>query len=83
MGLLYRIRPQAMNSYELQRLIIDTYGGGGSLSGVSVNSDTAMRLITVQNCVRVRAATIASLPCHIMEKQGKMKEKAEDLPGLS
>ena len=47
-------------------------------SGISVSSDTALRLATVQKCVRVRAATMASLPCHIMTKQGEMKEKAED-----
>mgnify|MGYP001182182134 CR=1 FL=1 len=47
-------------------------------SGISVNSDTAMRLITVQNCVRLRAATLSRLPCHVMEKVGKEKNKAED-----
>jgi HK97 family phage portal protein len=67
-----------MNSHQLQKLIIDTYGGGMTSSGISVSSDTALRLATVQKCVRVRAATMASLPCHIMTKQGKMKEKAED-----
>jgi len=67
-----------MNSHQLQKLIIDTYGGGMTSSGISVSSDTALRLATVQKCVRVRAATMASLPCHIMTKQGEMKEKAED-----
>jgi HK97 family phage portal protein len=79
MGIISRLkRPQAMNSHQLQKLIIDTYGGGMTSSGISVSSDTALRLATVQKCVRVRAATMASLPCHIMTKQGKMKEKAED-----
>ena len=71
-------RPQAMNSHELHRLIIDTFGGGPTSSGISINSNTALRLITVQNCVRVRAATIAQLPCHIMERNGNMRNKAED-----
>ena len=79
MGIISRLkRPQAMNSHELHRLIIDTFGGGPTSSGISVSSDTALRLATVQKCVRVRAATMASLPCHIMTKQGEMKEKAED-----
>ena len=70
-------RPQAALSGALERLILDTYGGFSTSSGVSVNSDTAMRLITVQNCVRVRAATISQLPCHVMERSGRMKNKAE------
>ena len=79
MGIISRLkRPQAMNSHQLQKLIIDTYGGGMTSSGISVSSDTALRLATVQKCVRVRAATMASLPCRIMTKQGGMKEKAED-----
>lgn len=67
-----------MNSETLYKMIMEVYGGGATSSGISVNSNTAMRLITVQNCVRVRAATMASLPCHVMEKQGEMKNKAED-----
>lgn len=71
-------RPQARLSDALERLIIDTYGGYSTDSGISVNSDTAMRLITVQNCVRVRAATISQLPCHIMERSGRMRNRAEN-----
>jgi HK97 family phage portal protein len=66
-----------MNS-TLEKLILDTYGGYSTTSGISVSSDTAMRLITVQSCVRLRAATLSRLPCHIMEKSGKEKNKAED-----
>lgn len=71
-------RPQAALSGALERLIIDTYGGYATDSGISVNSDSAMRLITVQNCVRVRAATISQLPCHIMERSGRIRSHAED-----
>lgn len=80
MGIISRLesRPQAMNSYQLQRLITDTFGGGATSSGVSVNSSTAMRLITVQNCIRVRAATMASLPLHVIEEDGQIKNKAKD-----
>jgi HK97 family phage portal protein len=54
---------------------------GGSLlsaSGMPIDAESAMRLITVNNCVRVRAATIAQLPCHVMEIDGKMRNKAEN-----
>jgi len=47
-------------------------------AGVPMDSDTAMRLITVQNCVRVRAATISQLPLHLMRSDGEMKHKATD-----
>lgn len=70
--------PKAHFSEYIQQKILEIYGGGVTSSGVSVNSETAMRLITVQNCVRVRTATIGQLPCHIMERAGKMRNKAED-----
>lgn len=61
------------------------YNPGGSLYGgdlipglAGVGSESAMRLITVQNCVRVRAYTISQLPCHIMEKKGKERNQATD-----
>ncbi|MDD5775516.1 MAG: phage portal protein [Candidatus Omnitrophica bacterium] len=37
-----------------------------------------MRLITVQNAVRLRATTLQRIPCHIMEEKDRMKEKAKD-----
>lgn len=77
MGIFSGIRPKALGP-TLEKLILDTYGGYSTSSGVSVSSDTAMRLITVQSCVRLRAATLSRLPCHIMEKSGKKKNKAED-----
>ena len=81
MGIFDQFRPKAMAPTD------DAYyypGGSyfGGLpfteSGMPMDSDTAMRLITVQNCVRVRVATISQLPCHLMEKDGKRREKAED-----
>lgn len=85
MNLMDRLpRPQAMTNYgpldDRSYFPGGAYYGGNLLSaaGMSVSSDTAMRLITVQNCVRVRVATISQLPCHIMEKAGKMRNKAED-----
>lgn len=57
---------------------LEFFGTEPTASGISVNSETAMRLITVQNCVRMRAATIERLPCHVMEQTGKTKERATD-----
>ena len=84
MGIVERmIRPQAASwGPEDDRW----YSPGGSLyggfpptqSGIAVNSDSAMRLITVQNCVRMRATTLARLPCHVMQRVGKMRARATD-----
>jgi len=71
-------RPNAAIPSTLERLILDIYGGGSTASGVSVTSDTAMRLITVQNCVRMRAATLQRIPCHIMERNNGRIAKAEN-----
>jgi len=71
-------RPNAAMPSTLERLILDIYGGGSTASGVSVTSDTAMRLITVQNCVRMRAATLQRIPCHIMERNNGRIRKAEN-----
>ena len=78
MGIVSRIRPQAI-SQQVEQIYREAFGAGSpTSSGMSVNSETAMRLITVQNCVRVRAATIGQLPCHVMERSGRMRNKAED-----
>jgi HK97 family phage portal protein len=44
------------------------YGGLPFAGSGPITSETATRLITVQNCVRVRAATMAQIPCHVFEK---------------
>lgn len=47
------------------------YGGLPSFGGVPITSDMAMRIMTVQKCVRARAATMALLPCHVFERLGE------------
>ena len=61
------------------------YGPGGSLYGgdlipglAGVGSESAMRLITVQNCVRMRATTLSRLPCHVMEQIDNRKDNAKN-----
>lgn len=79
MGLVSRMaRPNARVSDYIEQKILEIYGGDTTSSGVAVNSDNAMRLMTVQNCVRVRAFTISQLPLHVMERVGKNKNFAED-----
>jgi len=78
-GIFSGIRPKAMSSDELQRLIIDTFGGGTTSSGQSVNSDTAMRAMAVHSCIKIKADSIAQLPCHLYIEKGNTKDKAKDL----
>ncbi len=80
MGLLDRLRPKAMNSDELSRMILSVYGGGTSSTGIAVNTDSAMRAMAVHTCVTIKANSIAQLPCHLMRRNGKNKEQAIDHP---
>ena len=84
MGIVSRmIRPKAA-SWEPTDDRWYTPGGayyGGilpTISGIGAGTDSAMRLITVQNCIRVRAFTISQLPCHVMERKGGKKRQATD-----
>jgi HK97 family phage portal protein len=79
MGLFDGIRPKAMNSEELSKLIMSTFGGGETSSGQSVSSNTAMRAMDVHSCVKIKADSIAQLPCHLYKENGNTKEKAKDL----
>ncbi|MEY5099968.1 MAG: hypothetical protein RJA36_2687 [Pseudomonadota bacterium] len=55
--------------------------GGATASGVSVTSETALRLSTVYKCVRVRAETIGMLPLQIYRRRDDGgKEAATDHP---
>jgi HK97 family phage portal protein len=47
-------------------------------SGLTVTSESALRLITVQNCVRMRATTLSRLPCHVMQRNGEKRQRATD-----
>ncbi len=74
------IRPKAIST-EMERLIRENFGGGSTSSGVAVNSESAMRMITVQKCVRVLYNCISQLPCHLMEEdENEKKSKAKRHP---
>lgn len=80
MGFLSKtIRPQAVSS-TLDHLIREYFGGGSTSSGVAVNSDSAMRLITVYNCVKVLYNCISQMPCQLIEEVNGVKNKAVNDP---
>lgn len=70
-------KPYAMNSLELLRLIDS---GGETTSGIGVNTETALRLMTVHNCVRVLYNCISQWPCQLMEDINRVKDKARNHP---
>jgi HK97 family phage portal protein len=81
MGILSRmIRPKAAmggNPY-IEQMLTSIYGGMSSSSGVSVNSDSAMRQMTVYACVKILSQSIAQMPCHLMEDYNGLKNKANN-----
>jgi len=80
MGILSKtIRPQAVSS-TFDTLIREYFGGGSTSSGVAVNSDSAMRVVTVYNCVKVLYNCISQMPCQLMEDVNDVKNKATDHP---
>jgi len=78
MGFLSPIRPKNMSPEKLEETIRSVFGGGSTSSGVSVSNESAMRQATVYSCVNILSRVIGMLPCHIMEKQGKNRNIAED-----
>jgi len=77
-GMVSRIR--AALSPQEARMIREILGDSITSSGIAVGSESSMRLVTVQNCVRLRASTLARLPCHLMRVVSGGKEKAKDHP---
>ena len=79
MGIFSQFRPKAINT-EMERLIRESFGGGYTSSGLAVNSDTAMRQMTVNNCVRVLFNCVSQMPCQLMEEVDGVKNKAKNHP---
>jgi HK97 family phage portal protein len=71
-------RPKAMTSRELSDIIGSVYGGGRSSTGIAVNTDSAMRAMSVHTCVKAKSNGIKMMPCHLMRRSGKNVEKATD-----
>jgi len=80
MSLMGRIaRPKAMTSEELSRALGSGYGGQTS-TGIAVNTDSAMRAMSVHTCVKAKANGLKMMPCHLLKKTSKGTEKATDHP---
>lgn len=81
MGLLTGVinRPQAVSS-TLETLIREHFSGGSTSSGVAVNSESAMRMITVNNCVRVLYNCVSQMPCQLIKEVDDVKSKAKEHP---
>jgi HK97 family phage portal protein len=62
---------------------VDFDEGGGSMAGISVSEESAMRTSAVYACVKILAETVASLPLHLYKKNGNKKSKAEEHPLFS
>lgn len=67
---------------DLDRLMDEAMGGRPTHAGVRVSEQTALSLIEVQKCVRVRAETRGCLPVSILKKRGdgKGRDEARDHP---
>lgn len=73
-------RPKAMTNYgpldDRSYYPGGSYYGGNLLGGVT--SESAMRQMTVNNCVRVLYNCISQMPCHLIEDINDIKNKAKD-----
>ena len=58
----------------------DLFGGAGSDSGETVNSQTAMQTATVNSCVRLLSESIASMSPILYEKVGNGRQEALNNP---
>lgn len=83
MGLLTRMAIKNTHSLsDFDRMLDEAMGGRPTHSGVKVQESTAMSLIEVQKCVRVRAETRGCLPVSIYKKRknGSGRDEARDHP---
>jgi len=77
MGIFSKLNPKAL-SPTTEKLLREFFGGNETASGVSVSSDTAMQQDTVYACVNDLRSAIGMLPCHMMKKNGKNRDVADD-----
>lgn len=81
MGLISRMAVKNLQSLsDFDRLMDEAMWGRPTHSGVKVHESTAMSLIEVQKCVRVRAETRGCLPVSIYKKRksGGGRDEARD-----
>jgi HK97 family phage portal protein len=56
--------------------------GAKTRAGVAVNSTSAMKFFAVYSCIRIIAETLATLPIHVIRKEGDYNHKADTHGGL-
>jgi len=75
-------RPKAMTNYgpldDRSYYPGGSYYGGDLLGNLPMTSESAMRQMTVNNCVRVLYNCISQMPCQLMEEVDDIKNKAKD-----
>lgn len=77
MGIVARMDlSRIVNTSTLDKLLMEHFGGMSTSSGVSVNTSSAMRIMTVQTCVNDMSRSLAQLPLHLMKREGKNTERA-------
>ena len=54
--------------------------GSQSVSGETVTEETALTYSAVYNAITLISGTVASLPLHLMQKEGKLKHIVDDRP---
>ena len=67
-----------MTSKELEGAIMSVYGGGSTSTGISVNTESSLRAMSVHTCVKAKSNGIKMMPCHLMRRDGDKREKATD-----
>jgi HK97 family phage portal protein len=63
-----------------EQLAAELARGSSTSSGVSVTPSSALTYAPAFACVRVLAEAVGTLPLHLYERRGKMREKAENHP---
>lgn len=74
------VRPRAESNNALERLILDTYGGVSTASGVNITPDSAMRIGAVYSCVLVLSQSVAQLPLHLYRREGRDRVRVDEDP---
>lgn len=83
MGLISRIAPKNLITLtDFDRLLDEAVFGRPTRTGIKVNETTAMSLVEVHKCIRVRAETFGCLPVSIYKrrKNGRGRDEDKDHP---
>lgn len=55
-----------------------SFYGGADGGGIQIGPDSAMRLLTVYNCIKVLYNCVSQMPCQLMEEVNGVKGKAKN-----